>query len=240
MEYLLALTIFVIAILYSSVGHGGASGYLAAMAIFGVSTELMKASALTLNLFVAGMAFMVYYKGGYFKKKTVIPFLITSIPMAYFGAQVTINPSIYKIILGIFLLVAIGRMLIDINEVEKKKDPPFPVALMLGAVLGFFSGMIGIGGGIILTPLLLLLHWANVKEAAAASALFIFLNSAAGLTGLYFSGLHLHPSLPFFISLAFIGGIIGSYMGGFKFSFRGLTYFLAFVLLAASIKLFLF
>jgi uncharacterized membrane protein YfcA len=240
MDYLLLFSIFIIAILYSSVGHGGASGYLAVMALFGIDVIFMKASALTLNLFVAGMAFILYLRAGYFRWKTVMPFLITSIPMAYLGARIPIDPKTYKIILGIVLIAAIARMLLQLNRNDKMKDPPILPALLLGAVLGFVSGMIGIGGGIILTPLLILLKWANVKEAAAASAIFIFLNSASGLTGLYLSGFNTYPDIVVWIVVAFIGGVLGGYMGSYRLSLRGLTYFLMMVLLVASIKLFVF
>jgi uncharacterized membrane protein YfcA len=125
-----------------------------------------------------------------------------------------------------------------IRDKRKREDPPWVFAILIGAVLGFFSGMIGIGGGIILTPLLLLLRWANVKEAAAASALFIFLNSATGLAGLYSTGLNIHENIFAWITVALLGGILGSFSGSFRFSLRGLTYVLAMVLVLASAKLF--
>jgi len=238
-DYLIILSIFIIAILYSSVGHGGASGYLAVMALFSIDVVFMKTSALTLNLFVAGMAFILYMRAGYFRWKTVVPFLITSIPMAYIGARIDIDPKTYKVVLGIVLIIAIGRILLQLNRNEKLKDPPLIPALALGAVLGFISGMIGIGGGIILTPLLILLRWANVKEAAAASAIFIFLNSASGLIGLHISGFSTYPDIMLWIIIAFSGSIIGGYLGSRRFTLRGLTYFLTIVLLLASFKLFL-
>lgn len=240
MEIYFFILLPIVAYLYSSVGHGGASGYLALMALFSFPPDVMKATALTLNLFVAGIAFVAYYRGGHFKVRTVFPFLITSMPMAYLGAQVNIDPKTYKIILAIVLIIAILRMIIQPSkDFFKTKRPHLLIALIIGAALGFFSGMIGIGGGIILSPLLLLLHWANVKETAAASAVFILLNSASGLTGLYNSGYQFSEYLFYMLPLGILGAIAGSYSGGFRFSNETLRYVLSSVLLLASFKLFL-
>ena len=241
MEYLLLVCLFVIAFLYSSVGHGGGTGYLALLALFGVAPVFMKSTALTLNVFVSAIAFFSYYKAGYFKWKLIFPFLISSIPFAYLGALTQVNPSTYKIILGIFLLIAIARMLLVPNAItETSKEMPFLLALAVGMVLGFFSGLIGIGGGIILSPLLILMHWANVKESAAASALFIFLNSLSGLFALVQGGFMLEPRIALWIIVGIVGGIAGSYMGSFILKSYKLKYLLASVLLLASIKLFIF
>lgn len=238
MLFLVAL--FLVAILYSSVGHGGASGYLALMALFGVSTIFMRASALTLNLFVSAISFYAYYRGGYFRPKVLLPFILGSMPMAFFGARINIDPVLYKYILGIFLLIAVARM---VYTPKPLKHPMFAfniwISIGLGAFLGFFSGMIGIGGGIILSPILLLLGWTNVKETAAISALFIFLNSATGIVGMASIGFQLTPVIVSWVVVAFLGGIIGSWLGSFKVSQFRLGYILAFVLLLASFKLFL-
>jgi len=241
MEYLFLVSLFVIAFLYSSVGHGGGTGYLALLALFGVAPVFMKSTALTLNVFVAAIAFFSYYKAGYFKWKLIFPFLITSIPFAYLGALIIINPSAYKIILGIFLLIAVARMLFVPKAItENSRQMPLIIALVIGAVLGFFSGMIGIGGGIILSPILILMHWANVKESAAASALFILLNSISGLSALLQGGFTFNPNIDAWIAVGVIGGISGSYMGSYKLKPEKLKYVLASVLLMASIKLFIF
>ncbi len=231
---------FVVAILYSSVGHGGASGYLALMALFGVSTVFMRASALTLNLFVSAVSFYAYYKGGYFKAKILLPFVLGSMPLAFMGARVQIDPVLYKYILGVFLLIAVARMLYTPKPLKTAYiKRSFILSIGMGAFLGFFSGMIGIGGGIILSPILLLLGWTNVKETAAISALFIFLNSATGIIGMASVGFELTPMIVSWVVVAFAGGVLGSWLGSFRLSQMRLGYLLAFVLLLASFKLFL-
>lgn len=240
MEYLFVFLLFTVAFLYSSVGHGGGSGYLALMALFGMAPETMRPTSLSLNVFVSLVAFLAYYKAGYFRPRLVFPFLVTSVPMAYVGALIKINPFNFKIILGIFLLAAIGRMLFIPSSVSGKSTPPPLVAsFLIGAVLGLFSGMIGIGGGIILSPVLLLMHWANMKETAAASALFIFLNSVAGLIGLFQGEFVVGPHWLIWVVAGVLGSLAGSYSGSFRMKSEGLKYILAVTLLVASLKLFI-
>jgi len=235
---LFLLAIFAVAFMYASVGHGGASGYLALMALFGISTVYMRASALSLNLFVSAVSFYAFYRGGYFKIRILIPFIIGSIPMAFLGARITVEPHIFRIILGIFLFVAVARMVyVPRNTIKEIAPFNFALAVAIGAFLGFFSGLIGIGGGIILSPVLLLMGWANVKETAAISAIFIFLNSTAGILGLVSNGIHISPQIAYWIAVALAGGLLGAYVGSFKLSLVKLRYLLAFVLLLASIKL---
>lgn len=152
-----------------------------------------------------------------------------------------INPQLYKIILGVFLLIAVLRMLIlKPKDGKEMKDPNLLLGLVIGAGLGYFSGMIGIGGGIILSPILILMRWATVKEAAAVSAIFIFLNSASGLVGVAQSGFNPNPEIFYWIGITLLGGLLGSYSGSLKFSQLRLQYILAFVLIMASFKLFVF
>ena len=239
MEPYFLIILFIVAFLYASVGHGGASGYLALMALFGIEAITMRSSALILNLFVAGIAFYSYYKGGFFKWKILLPFVAASMPAAFFGAKILIDPTIYKIALGICLIIAVARMLIPVKDKTKEliSTPNILIALLLGTIVGFFSGMIGIGGGIILSPLLMVFGWANVKEAAAVSAGFIWLNSVTGLLGTISSGVHLDTMIIPWIFVALIGGFLGSWSGSFKFSLATLRYVLASVLVMASIKL---
>ncbi len=239
---LIVLVLAITAILYSAVGHGGASGYLALMAIFGVEVAVMKSTALTLNVFVSLISFYAFYKSGNFKWKILLPFILGSIPMAFIGARLDIDPKLYKIILGIFLVIAVSRMLLFKSEdIENTKEVKFLPALIIGSLLGLFSGMIGIGGGIILSPILILLRWANLKETAAISAAFIFVNSASGLIGMGLENqFYPNENIIIWIVAGVIGGVIGGVLGSSKLSTNNLKYFLAVVLFAASIKLFIY
>jgi uncharacterized membrane protein YfcA len=232
------ILLFLVAFLYASVGHGGASGYLALMAFFAFSPETMKSSALILNIIVSLIAFIQYYHAGQFKFKLFWPFAITSIPAAFLGGLITIDADIYKKILAVLLLFPIIRLIgfIKTNNTPLVKQN-IVLSLAIGTVIGLFSGMIGIGGGIILTPLILLLHWADMKQTAAVSALFIFVNSIAGLIGLLVKGTGFSSEIYIFIGIALIGGLAGSYMGAKKFESKLLKLILAVVLLIASIKL---
>jgi len=242
MDILFLVLLFVVAVLYASVGHGGASGYLALMALFGMEQYTMKSTALTLNLFVSAVSFYTFYKNGYFKFNILLPFILGSIPMAFLGARVNVDARIYKVILGIFLFVAVVRFFFRPKEdFRQTKSPVIWLAVLTGGVIGFFSGMIGIGGGIILSPLLLLFHWANVKETAGISALFIFLNSSAGLLGLYFnSRFSPDPHILLWAAVGLAGGLFGGIMSSNKLSHINLKYLLAMVLLVAGFKLLIF
>ncbi|WNH10800.1 sulfite exporter TauE/SafE family protein [Thalassobellus suaedae] len=229
----------IISFLYSSVGHGGASGYLALMALFSFAPETMKPTALLLNLFVAGISFYYYYKEGFFNKKLFFAFAMTSIPFAFLGGTIEIDASIYKKILAVLLVFAILKMLnVFGKEKDTIKDIKLWQGLIVGGIIGFFSGLIGIGGGIILTPIILLLHWGKMKEAAAVSALFIWVNSASGLIGQLSSGVVLEKESFLLVAIALIGGIFGGYYGSKKINNKKLRYILAFVLTIACFKLF--
>lgn len=237
--YLFLFILPVISFLYSSVGHGGASGYLALMALFSFAPETMKPTALLLNLFVAGISFYYYYREGYFNKNLFIPFAISSIPFAFLGGTIEIDASIYKKILAILLVFAILKMLnVFGKEKETSKQVKLWQGLLVGGIIGFFSGLIGIGGGIILTPVILLLHWGKMKEAAAVSALFIWVNSASGLIGQWSTGIHLSTESFLLVGIALLGGFFGAYVGSKKLNNYRLRYILVVVLALASIKLF--
>ena len=230
--------LFLVAFLYASVGHGGASGYLALMALFGFLPEVMKPTALLLNLFVSLTSFIQFYRGKHFNWKIFLPFAIASVPMAYLGGLITLDGIIYKKILGILLLIPIARFLFfpTVKDQGLKKSNPW-LSLLIGAGIGFLSGVIGIGGGIILSPVLLLLKWANMKQAAAISALFIFVNSLSGLAGQLTKGVHFSADMYAYVAIAFAGGICGAYYGSLKFRQDILKYMLAFVLMIAAYKL---
>lgn len=228
----------IVSFLYSSVGHGGASGYLALMALFSFAPESMKPTALLLNIFVAGISFYYYYKEGYFNKKLFLAFAVTSIPFSLLGGRFDIDASLYKKILAVLLIFAILKMLnVFGKESDKIKDIKLWQGLIVGAVIGFFSGLIGIGGGIILTPLILLFHWGKMKEAAAVSALFIWVNSASALIGQFSVGITLEKESFLLVAIALIGGVLGGYYGSKKINNQKLRYILAFVLIIACAKL---
>lgn len=239
MEIVLIGCIIIIAFLYSSAGQGGASGYLALMAFFCIAPVYMKTSALLLSVFVSLIAFISYYKAGYFKVKLLIPFVLTSIPMAFLGAKLNVNPHTYKMVLGFILILATICMLYKPSETKTIKAPSFLIAMTVGAAIGFLSGITGIGGGIILSPLILLLNWASIKETAAVSSIFIFLNSISGLTGTWYGSFVLPPEIIYWVLAGLAGGIAGGYAGSRKFTVSWSKYVLSAVLLIAGIKLLL-
>ena len=226
------------AFMYASVGHGGASGYLAILAIFSMDPSLMKSSALILNIFVSLISFTLYYRGGFFRWRLFIPFAITSIPAAYLGATIPLSAGIYKKVLAVCLLFAILRLIgVFGKESPEAKEMKWVYGLIVGAVIGFLSGMIGIGGGIILSPVILLFHWAKMKETAAVSALFILVNSISGLAALLIKGYTPNPEIYNWLAVAIAGGSAGAYLGSKRFDNNLLRYVLAVVLFIASTKL---
>ena len=248
MEYSLPLIItismlfFVVAILYSSVGHGGASGYLAVFSFFAIAPKEMSSTALLLNIVVASIAFIAFYRAGHFSLKLAFPFLITSIPLALLGGMLQISTSLYSFLLG-FVLVGAAVWLashLTIFDVKNKIQPPkFLIALFIGGGVGFLSGIVGVGGGIFLSPLFILMKWSDVKTTSAVSASFIVLNSIAGILGRYISdNLVIGEYLPLVLA-ASVGGYIGSRLGAIKFSDLLLRRLLAVVLVIAALKLFI-
>ncbi|MFM9944054.1 MAG: sulfite exporter TauE/SafE family protein [Bacteroidia bacterium] len=241
MDYFFLLLIPIIAFLYASVGHGGASGYLALMVLFGISPVLMKPSALVLNIFVSAIALFQYFRQEHFKWKILLPFILLSIPLSFLGAKIQIDVHTYKLILAGCLVIATLRILgfSDKSSEEGIKELKFVPALLIGGLLGFVSGLIGIGGGILLSPVLLILHWANMKQTAAVSAAFIFLNSISGLAGASLSSQSFSPEIYIWAGLAIVGGTGGAWYGSRKFSPVVLKYVLSMVLFSACIKLIL-
>ena len=239
-QLIILILLAVTAFLYSRVGHEGANGYLALMALFDFSHDSMRSTALLLNLFVAAIAFYHFWKKGYFNKRLFIYFAVSAIPFSFIGGLITINPTIYHVNLGLFLLFSIFKIATKLKSKNYliKRINKFQ-GLIIGGIIGFFSGLIGIGGGIILSPLIIFMRWGTIKEAAAVSALFIWVNSAAGLIGQYSSGLNLeYDSYKYIIAVLF-GGFFGSLLGSSKFKTDVLKNLLIMVLFFAFIKLIL-
>lgn len=234
MELIVLLALM--AFLYASVGHGGASGYLAVMALFAIAPPLMKQTALLLNLGVSLMSFIAFYRQGYFKWNLFWPFALGSIPAAFLGARIPLTDSTYKQILGACLFLAVIRMVVSLKE-GTRKSLPAVLGIFTGAAIGLLSGMIGIGGGIILSPLLLLFRWASLKEAAAVSALFIFVNSVSGLAGLK-TWIPMDQShMLYWLIASLVGGFLGARWGAGIASNAKVKWILALVLVIASLKL---
>ncbi len=238
-EILFFILLFIVAFLYSSVGHGGASGYLALMAIFSFSPPTMRSTALILNIFVSLIAFVGYYRAGYFKWNLFWPYALASFPAGFIGGRISVDVNLYKKILAVLLFFSVLRLLgIQFNSFKFNIKPNIYLALVFGGIIGFFSGMIGIGGGIILSPIILLLHWADIKKTAAVSALFIFVNSIAGLAGLVTNGFKIETEIMMMIIFALIGGLFGAHFGAKKMENTLLNKILGLVLIIAAIKLF--
>ncbi|MCW3090321.1 MAG: sulfite exporter TauE/SafE family protein [Ferruginibacter sp.] len=230
--------LFLVAFLYASVGHGGASGYLALMAIFSVAPEVMKPTALLLNLFVSLTSFIQFYRGKHFLWKIFLPLALASVPMAFLGGLVVVDGTIYKKMLGVLLLIPVARFLFFSNTpAHELKKSNTGLSVLIGAVIGFLSGLIGIGGGIILSPILLFLKWTDQKQTAAISALFIFVNSLSGLAGQFTKGIQFNTNMVWYVAIAFTGGLFGAYFGALRFKQTILKNVLAVVLLLAAFKL---
>lgn len=236
---LLSAGIFVIAVLYSSVGHAGASGYIAVMSLLALTPSDIKPTALALNVLVAAIATWQFFRAGHFSWSLFWPFAALAAPFSFLGGYINLPTHLFKIILGWVLMYSAMRFLFVAQYDKEITVPPRFQAMMSGAGIGFLSGLTGTGGGIFLTPLLLFKGWAQVKQAAAVSALFILVNSVAGLAG-YVSNAKSLPTfiLPLFV-VAALGGSIGSYLGSQRFDAVIIKRFLAMVLIIASIKLML-
>ena len=235
----LVILIFSSALLYSSVGHAGASGYLAAMALYGMAPLEMKPAALTLNIFVASIAIIKYTKVGRFSWRLFWPFAVSSIPFAFLGGFILLPGIYYKPVIGVVLIYAAYRFLKDVTKSDYIIKPPvIPVVLLSGAVLGFVSGLVGIGGGIFLSPLLIMLQWEEVNKVSGIAAAFILVNSVAGMLGFISSNTpQLPEALPLLVVAAIIGGLIGAEYGSKRLSSPTTKRLLALILLLAGIKM---
>lgn len=235
---------FAVAVLYASVGHGGASGYLAVMAWCLLPPEVMKPTALSLNVAVSLLAWLAFARAGYFHWRLLLPFLLTSLPMAWLGGHMPVDGAIFRVLVGLALVFAAWRLIVPQSLRGSQEPASFPswgVALLVGAVLGWVSGLIGVGGGIFLTPLLILMGWAQAKEAAAVSAPFILFNSLAGLVGWMGSPSATEYPLDLVmwgLPMVVGGGWLGAWLGSSRWPVQRLRPALALVLLVAAVKSF--
>lgn len=237
---LLSACILAVAVLYSSVGHGGASGYIAVLALFSLAPSSFKPTALVLNILVSAVAAYSFTRAGHFSRRLFLPFAATSVPASFLGGSMSLPLPVCKPLIGIILLASAWRLFYRYPSEEGARVPPSAtVALSVGAFLGFLSGLTGVGGGIFLSPLLLLFGWAKAKEASAVAAMFILVNSLSGLLG-HFSSLQAVPSFaPMLAAAALCGGITGSLFGSKCLPVPGVVKALSLVLAIAGFKLLL-
>lgn len=235
----LTLLFLVVAALYASVGHAGASGYLAAMALLGMAPATMRSTALVLNILVATIATIKFSRAGYFSWPVFWPFALTSIPFAFIGGGLALPNPFYKTIIGIILLYAACRLFqaTKVPAPATSRSIPLGRALVSGLGIGLLSGLTGTGGGIFLSPLLLLMGWAEPRQASGVSATFIQVNSVAGLLGQVSSMQALPATLPLWAAAAAVGGWIGAEYGSRRLNNMGMRRFLAMVLVIAGLKL---
>ena len=237
---ILAFFLFmIIAALYSSVGHAGASGYLALMALLSFAPETIKPTSLILNIVVASITSIKFLKAGYFDKKIFLTFIVASVPMAFLGGYLTLNPKIFKLIAGLFLIVS--AFLLVLREYFKRTETttkPMHMAygLTIGSVIGIVSGLIGVGGGVFLSPIIISANWTTVKNASGVAALFILCNSLAGLTGHMVALNKVDSSIIYWVAAVIVGGLIGSHLGTAKFNNKIIIACLFVVLLTAGLK----
>lgn len=230
---------FVIAALYSSVGHAGASGYLAVMALLSFAPDSIKPTSLVLNILVAAIASYKFIRAGYFDKRIFMAFIFTSLPTAFVGGYLSISPAYFKLVAGIFLVLSALMLVIKQFIPQSNKEPnPMPLSygLILGSVIGLLSGLVGVGGGIFLSPIILIANWTTAKKASGIAALFILCNSISGLAGHLTALNHLDKDIVYWMMAVVIGGSIGSHLGTRLFNNRAVIICLFLVLLSAGLK----
>lgn len=233
----LLLLIAIAAVLYSSVGYGGASGYLAAMALFGMEPAMMKPAALTMNIFVTTLVLARLARAGYFNWRLFLPFAAGSLPLAFIGGALTLNSAVYRVLVGLALLLAAWRLLWQGGDSDRVQPPAAWIAVPVGAVIGFVSGLTGVGGGIFLSPLLLLCNWTTMRGSAAIAAAFILFNSIAGLAGYATTAAAWPSGIPLLVVTAFAGALLGSELGTRRLAPRRLQQVLSVVLVIAGAKM---
>jgi hypothetical protein len=244
-DLLLALLFLAVAALYSSVGHAGASGYIAAMALLGFAPEQVRPTALALNLLVGGIGLFRFWRGGFVLPRNVLPFVLASAPAAYFAAQIQLAKESYSLLLGLVLLVAAAGIFRSATHADSEdsravgRQVPWPAGLLIGAAIGVLSGLTGTGGAIFLTPILLFAHWMPTRMASGTSVAFVWINSLTALAGLLRATGTLPTALPLWLGVVAIGALIGTQLGLKWLPVKGLRYALGVVLLVAAGKLML-
>lgn len=235
----LTIAIALVAFLYSSVGHAGASGYIAVMTLFGLAPVVIKPAALVLNILVACLTSYQFWRAGFFSWRLFWPFAMLAFPLAFVGGYVNLPTKAFKLLVGLVLLYSALRFFLQQQDDDARHPPDKAIAIPVGAGLGLLSGLTGTGGGIFLSPLLIFMRWATTKTAAAVSAVFILVNSISGLLG----NISSTKQLPFFALplavAAVMGGAVGSYFGSRNFSPAFIKKLLAIVLTIAGLKLIL-
>jgi uncharacterized protein len=234
----LTVALFILALLYSAVGHGGASGYIAAMALVGVAPAVMRPTALVLNVAVATIASVRFARAGHFSFPLLWPFALGSIPLAFVGGAIQLPGHAYKLLVGVVLMIAAVRLWMEtVQSTEPRRPLNVPLAIGAGGGIGLLSGLTGTGGGIFLSPLLLFTRWSETRESGGVSATFILVNSLAGLAGNLASTDYLPSALPWWLLAAVVGGLIGSEIGSRRVQPRTFRRILAAVLALAGGKL---
>ncbi len=236
---LMPLIVMLVAFVYSTVGFGGATGYLAGMSLFGISPQVMTSTALVLNIIVASISFTSFFRAGHLNIKLLWPFLATSIPAAFLGGLFKLPDQTYFVLLYAILTITAIRLIFFSGNVEVKtlKKPSIWISLLVGFGIGFLSGMVGIGGGIFLSPIIILAGWGSSKEASTAAAAFIVLNSISGLIGRISTGNFAFGEFGFIlIPMGLIGALVGSYLGAKKLNSLALRRILGVVMSVAVIN----
>lgn len=226
-----------IAFLYSSVGHAGASGYIAVMTLFGLSAATIKPTALVLNILVASIGTWQFWRAGHFSWRLFWPFAVLAIPMAFVGGYLNLPTHAFKVVVGIVLLCSAFFFIFRPSNDTEAHPPKAVVAIPVGGALGLLAGLTGTGGGIFLTPLMLIMRWGLTKPTAAVSALFIWVNSIAGLAGNASSTKNFPKFALILVVATLVGGTVGSYFGSRRFNHLVIKRLLAVVLIVAGIKL---
>jgi uncharacterized membrane protein YfcA len=239
-NFFLSLLVFIIAMVYSSAGFGGASGYLVAMNFFCIPVNVMSSTALVLNIVAASISFTNYTRAGHFRPRLLVPFLITSVPAAFIGGTIKLSEQTYTTLLYIVLTYLAMRMVLfpTLTEALHWKPRPVPLwaALLSGAAIGLLSGILGIGGGIFLSPLIILMQWGDSKQAAASAGGFIAINSISGLAGRFANGTLAFGGFGFsLLAVGLLGALIGSQLGAIKFSGAGVRRALGTILTIAVV-----